>query len=125
MRWEWLSLWASQGSLPAEARERLRAQRLANRATGLANSLRGVGAGADTSVRDRLRTLDVPTLLVAGALDEKYVALGRAMEAALPHASLEIVADAGHAVHLERPAELVRLVLRFLDVVARADVRWK
>jgi 2-succinyl-6-hydroxy-2,4-cyclohexadiene-1-carboxylate synthase len=125
MRWEWLALWASQASLPAEVRQRLRTQRLANSARGLANSLRGSGAGADRPVLDRLRGLDVPTLLVAGALDAKYVALGRAMEAALPGASLEVVADAGHAVHLERPAELVRLVLRFLDGAGRSDARWR
>jgi len=125
MRWEWLALWASQAALSPEVRARLRAERLANSARGLANSLRGAGAGADPPVLDRLKQLDVPTLLVAGALDAKYVALARAMDAALPGASLEIVPDAGHAVHLERPAELVRVVLRFLDVVGRSDARWR
>src|SRR5919202_1216376 len=44
-RWERLPLFASQESLPAEARARVRAARLAQHPLGLANSLRGFGAG--------------------------------------------------------------------------------
>src|SRR2546428_741121 len=44
-RWEKLPLFASQKTLPLESRETLRRQRLQNRATGLAQSLRGVGLG--------------------------------------------------------------------------------
>src|SRR6266581_7143772 len=44
-RWEKLSLFASQKTLPLECGEALHRQRLQNRATGLAQSLRGVGLG--------------------------------------------------------------------------------
>src|SRR5947199_4664105 len=44
-RWERLPLFSSQSTLPAEAREALRSQRLHNRAGGLPQSLRGVGTG--------------------------------------------------------------------------------
>lgn len=113
-RWERLPLWASQAALPAEVRAALRRQRLANDARGLANSLRGAGAGADEPVLGRLGEIRAPALLVAGALDAKYVALGRAMVGALPGARLAVVEGAGHAVHLERPGEFARLVRRFL-----------
>ncbi|HEV2641572.1 MAG TPA: alpha/beta fold hydrolase, partial [Candidatus Elarobacter sp.] len=53
-RWERLPLWASQATLPEDTRTRLRAQRLANRPDGLANSLRGAGAGANQAATDRL-----------------------------------------------------------------------
>jgi 2-succinyl-6-hydroxy-2,4-cyclohexadiene-1-carboxylate synthase len=112
--WEQLPLWASQRALPASARAALRAERLAQRAAGLANSLRGAGAGAEPSVLEQLSALAMPTLVVAGALDAKYVALAHQMAAAIPQAQLAIVPDAGHAVHLERPAELAVLVGRFL-----------
>lgn len=115
--WERLPLWASQAALPLEARSRLRAQRLANDHRGLANSLRGAGAGLDLPVLGRLGALKVPTLLVAGALDGQYAELARQMEGAIPGARLAIVPGAGHAVHLERPDELAALVLRFLDAV--------
>ena len=86
----------------------------ANTPSGLANSLRGAGAGAEADVTERLATLDVPTLLIAGALDAKYIAFGRSMERAMSRARLSIVESAGHAVHLERPAEFAALVAEFL-----------
>ena len=115
--WERLPLWASQGALPPDVRSGLRAQRLGNDRRGLANSLRGAGAGLDLPVLGRLGALQVPTLLVAGALDAKYTELAREMEAMIPGAQLAIVPDAGHAVHLERPQQLAGLVLRFLEAV--------
>lgn len=116
-RWERLPLWASQGALPAAVRARLRAQRLRNRASGLANSLRGAGAGADPDVRAELGTLRIPIVLIAGALDTKYVALARAMAADIPIAQAEIVPEAGHAVHLERPEAFAGIVAGFLRPV--------
>lgn len=115
--WERLPLWASQQALPASARAALRAGRLAQRPAGLANSLRGAGAGAEPPVLARLSTLAIPTLVVAGALDARYAALAARMAAAIPQAQLAIVPDAGHAVHLERPAELGALVGEFLGRV--------
>jgi 2-succinyl-6-hydroxy-2,4-cyclohexadiene-1-carboxylate synthase len=117
-RWEKLPMWESQRALPAATRARLRAQREANSPSGLANSLRGAGAGVDEPVLDRLSTLDVPTLLVAGALDTPYAALGRAMAQALPAAQLTVVPEAGHAVHLEQPEAFVGAVTAFLREVA-------
>ncbi|HEV2642033.1 MAG TPA: hypothetical protein VGT98_04980, partial [Candidatus Elarobacter sp.] len=60
-----------------------------------------------------------PTLLIAGALDTKYVALGRLMVTAMPQAELAVVPGAGHAVHLEQPEAFAGLVARFLDGVPR------
>ena len=114
-RWERLPLWASQASLPAAARERLRAQRLANDPAALAASLRGAGAGVTPPVHERLTALRAPTLLVAGALDAKYARLARELAAAIPDAPAVVVPDAGHAVHLERPAEFERAVEEFLS----------
>ena len=113
-RWERLPLWSSQSSLPAEVRATLRAQRLEGSPAGLANSLRGAGAGATDAIADRLQDIEVPTLLIAGALDERYAVAAAAMAEAMPHARAAVVADAGHAVHLERPDEFANLVEEFL-----------
>ena len=115
--WERLPLWSSQASLPEPTRAALRAQRLTNRADGLAASLRGAGAGEDPSVLDRLPAIGVPALLIAGALDAKYAALVREMEQAMPRARAAIVEGAGHAVHLERPEAFAGLVAEFLDAL--------
>ena len=102
-RWERLPLFASQSSLPHEARARLRAQRLRNDPRGLANSLRGMGAGSQEPLWEQLPALNIPTLLIAGELDAKYCALAGQMQALLPNARSAIVPGAGHAVHLEQP----------------------
>lgn len=114
-RWERLPLWASQDALPASTRAALRAQRLTNDARGLANSLRGAGAGVTGPVTDELGGQAAPALLVAGALDVRYVALAGRMAAAMPRAQLVVVPGAGHAVHLERPAAFAAAVSAFLD----------
>ena len=120
--WERIPLFASQARLPAEVWERQRAQRLATSATGLANSLRGMGAGAMAPVGARLGELAMPVLLVVGELDVKYVALGHDMVAAIPNARLAVVPDAGHTVHLEQPAAFEQIVLGFLEDVTAGSI---
>jgi 2-succinyl-6-hydroxy-2,4-cyclohexadiene-1-carboxylate synthase len=96
--------------LPPEVQETLRRQRLNNRASGLAQSLRGVGTGVQPTLYARLPTLHIPVLLIAGELDTKFTALALSMAQALPQAQLRIVPGAGHAIHLERPEEFDSLV---------------
>ena len=108
--WEKLPLFASQSTLPPEAREALRRQRLSNRASGLAQSLRSVGTGVQPSLYARLPALHIPVLLIAGELDMKFTAIARSMAQALPQSQLRIVPGAGHTVHLERPEEFDSLV---------------
>jgi 2-succinyl-6-hydroxy-2,4-cyclohexadiene-1-carboxylate synthase len=92
-----------------------RQDRLANTPEELAAALRLLGAGAQAPLWDRLAGLRCPTLLVAGTLDAKFAALAGEMAAAIgPAAHLQLVPDAGHAAHLERPAELAALLDGFL-----------
>ena len=114
-RWESMPLFATQRRLPREVQARQREQRLANRPAGLANSLRGMGAGAQEPLQGRLGEVTAPTLLIAGALDEKYRRLTETMASAIPRARAAVVADAGHTVHLERPDDFARAVRTFLD----------
>jgi 2-succinyl-6-hydroxy-2,4-cyclohexadiene-1-carboxylate synthase len=113
-RWEALPLFASQTRLPEEVRAAQRRQRLANNLRGLANSLRGVGQGAQPPLLDRLGEVGVPALLLAGAEDAKFRRLAQELAAAMPMAQVAVIADAGHAAHLEQPAAFERAVLRFL-----------
>lgn len=112
--WSQLPLLATQAHLPASVREELRAQRLQNRAEGLANSLRGLSVGVQESLWDRLPYMRVRTLLIAGKLDEKFTGIAKRMEQSLPNAALEIVEDAGHAVHLEQAEKFDEVVGGFL-----------
>jgi 2-succinyl-6-hydroxy-2,4-cyclohexadiene-1-carboxylate synthase len=111
--WEKIPLFASQQQLSTERGEELRLQRLSNRATGLANSLRGVGTGIQPGLYTRLPTLDLPVLLLAGELDSKFCTIARQMESQLPQARLQIILDAGHTIHLELPEVFVTSVGEF------------
>ena len=125
-RWQSIPLFASQTALPEATRARLREQRLHNIPRGLANSLRGMGAGRDTPVFDRLVELRMPALLIAGGLDAKYRALAQRMAAAsapVANTALAIVPDAGHATHLERPDAFQQVVVDFLSGLGAREAR--
>ncbi|MCY0888518.1 MAG: 2-succinyl-6-hydroxy-2,4-cyclohexadiene-1-carboxylate synthase [Alicyclobacillaceae bacterium] len=112
--WERLPLFASQRR--ADERERhLQAQiRRRQHAFGLANSLRAIGTGSQPSWWGWLHELDVPTLLVTGACDVKFTAIAESMRELLPDARHVVVAEAGHAVHLEQPSDFLQCVTSFL-----------
>lgn len=112
--WESIPLFASQAALPAAVRAALREGRLRNDATGLANSLRGMGTGAQPSLHERLATIAAPALVLAGALDTKFVLTGDDMAQAMPDARIAAVPGAGHAAQLEQPLATASLVLEFL-----------
>lgn len=113
-RWEQLPIFATQRDLAPTVRERVRAGRTAQRETGVANSLRGTGTGSMAPMWDGLATLAVPTLVLAGALDTKYVEIGGRLADALPAGRFLAIEDAGHAAHLERPEATASAVGEFL-----------
>lgn len=113
-RWEQLPLWSSQAGMPEPRRRELRTQRLQNHAEGLANSLRGAGAAELPPAWNDLRTLSMPTLLVVGSLDLKYLELGEQMQREIPASELLVLPGAGHAAHLEQPEAFGRAVQEFL-----------
>ncbi len=113
-RWESLPLFASQSSLSEALRANLHRQRLLNRPEGLANSLRGLGTGVQPSLWDNLPDIAAPVLILTGALDTKFKAIGQQMQERLPNARREVVAGAGHTIHLEKPREFEKLVKGFL-----------
>lgn len=112
-RWEQLPLFATQARLPAPVRQRLRRRRLAQTAAGLAASLRTMGAGVTLPLQRELPAVDVPVLLLAGALDQKYCQIAKNAALSLPRGTVQIVEDAGHAVHLEQPDAWLELVMGF------------
>jgi 2-succinyl-6-hydroxy-2,4-cyclohexadiene-1-carboxylate synthase len=114
--WERLPLFATQKNLAADVFAEQRARRLRGDAEALARSIRHAGAGTQHWLGDRLAKIDVPVLLVVGALDTKFVAIARDMHEKLPDSRLEIVEGAGHNVHREMPEAFAALVDAFLAV---------
>ena len=92
-----------------------RAERLRNTASGLASSLRSCGTATQEPSWSRLGELRMPVQVLAGERDEKFVALGERLARSIgENARFEIVRDAGHAAHLERPGEFTATLARFL-----------
>jgi 2-succinyl-6-hydroxy-2,4-cyclohexadiene-1-carboxylate synthase len=118
-RWMAQPLFASQARLGATALAAARAQRLANRAHGLANSLRGMGAGAQPPLHAALAGLEAPACFVAGVEDEKFAALAAELASLVPHGRAALLPGAGHAAHLEAPELFARLALAFFAEVER------
>lgn len=108
--WERQPLLALAPHVGADVRAALHQQRLDNTAIGLANSLRGMGTGQQEPLWDALSDLDLPVTLIVGAADGRYRGLGERMQAMLPRATLHVVPDAGHTVHLDQPRRFVEIV---------------
>lgn len=113
--WERQPVFASSAPLPPSRRSRIRAIRLSNAAAGLAASLRGSGPGAMEPLHDRLAGVVAPTLVIAGALDDRGRPRAEVVARGIPGARLAIVDGAGHAPHDEQPARFRQLALDFLQ----------
>jgi naphthoate synthase len=121
----WMSqpLFASQARLGPEALAAAHEARLRNSVSGLAGSLRGLGTGAQEPLWHRLGELRVPTLLIAGADDEKFRAIARRMATLIPDAEIAVIPEAGHNTHLENPVAFWDAVVAFLTSAIRPRVR--
>jgi len=103
--------------IPAEAagvdeRER-------NSGAGLASSLRLAGTGTQQPLWGALGGLAMPVLVVTGALDSTYTGLGRRLARGIgANATHVVVPGAGHAPHLQVPADVAGLVRDHLSRTA-------
>jgi len=106
---EFATRWAAtpvlEGQSP-EVKAAAHADRLRSTPAGLAAALRGLGTGALPSLWERLGELSMPVVLIVGERDEKFRAIGQRMARELSRVELVVVADIGHAVHLEAPERI-------------------
>ena len=113
--WEQQPLLELAPHVPEAARARQHELRLQNHTLGLANSLRGMGAGRQTPLWSRLEHLSVPVHLIVGERDARYRAVAGRMLELLPRGSLRLVRDAGHSAHMDAPESVVKTVECALD----------
>lgn len=107
-RWRTQPLFAHE---PEEVRELAREDHRRNTPAGLAAALRGLGTGSMPSLWARLPELRMPAVVLAGRLDEKYVAIGRRLVERLSDAQLSVVAG-GHGLLLESPTAVAAAIER-------------
>jgi 2-succinyl-6-hydroxy-2,4-cyclohexadiene-1-carboxylate synthase len=91
-----------------------RTQRINNDAAALANSLRGMGTGAQASYWHLLGSMEPSLLFVAGEDDKKFVEIGEQMVAAVHDGMLVTVPGVGHAAHVEAPHDVAAVIDHFL-----------
>jgi 2-succinyl-6-hydroxy-2,4-cyclohexadiene-1-carboxylate synthase len=108
--WERTPLLQLAAHVSEDVRAEQHAERLRNNPRGLANSLRGMGAGRQTPLWPQLAGLNRPVTLITGAQDRRYRAIAQDMLALLPDAVWTEIAHAGHTVHLDEPAEFASVV---------------
>ncbi len=81
----------------------------------VALSMRYLGLANMPCYLEKLSDSPVPTMVVAGELDEKFVNFARVMEKCGPNVSCVKVKGAGHNVVLEQPFLFVEFVSDFLS----------
>ena len=68
-------------------------------------------------LEERMRALDVPTLIMTGDEDEPCIETSVFMKRCIPKSGLVVTPQAGHAINLEDPDLFNRTVLDFLTAV--------
>jgi 2-succinyl-6-hydroxy-2,4-cyclohexadiene-1-carboxylate synthase len=106
-RWAQTPVLAGQ---PPEVAAAVHADRLRSTPAGLARALRGLGTGALPSLWGCLGELELPVSLLVGERDPKFRGLARRMHREIDGARIEVVAGAGHAAHLEAPAQVAAII---------------
>jgi pimeloyl-ACP methyl ester carboxylesterase len=86
-------------------------------AAGLAAAARAILTQRDGEVFASLGRVAVPTLIVVGAEDERFLAAAEAMASRIPDARKLVIEDAGHAANMDQPEAFNRAVCEFLEDV--------
>jgi 2-succinyl-6-hydroxy-2,4-cyclohexadiene-1-carboxylate synthase len=97
-----------------------RADRLRNTADGLAWSLRMSGTGSQIPLWDRLMEFNMPVLAMAGSLDTKFEPLAERIAQSVPDGTFAPIHGAGHAAHLQQPAQLATRLELWLGAKERS-----
>lgn len=113
-KWENIPLFATQKKLPKPIQNAIREERLSQSVTGLANSLRGLGTGAQQSVWRKLIRLTFPVILITGELDQKFCNIAEKMLIHLQNGKHINVPNVGHSIHVENPEQFATIVKEVL-----------
>lgn len=109
-------------SLAKENRPRLSAMLQKNVSQSKVNILYGdLSACNEMDLTGKAEKISVPALMICGAEDKMVPPdFSRELAAKIRNSSLEIIAGAGHMVMLEQPAELEKVLDRFIASISAA-----
>jgi 2-succinyl-6-hydroxy-2,4-cyclohexadiene-1-carboxylate synthase len=110
-RWERNPVFASQSEALVAAQ---RPGRLDHDPAALARLLRSAGQGALDPIWDRLPSLQIPVLALAGENDGTYWTAAQRIASLVPRGEAVAIPGAGHAAHLEAPDAVSAAVAAFI-----------
>ena len=113
--WSNLPIFASQRELAIDMQLWLKRERMLNDPEGLALALEQWGTGEQEYLLPGLVDLICPTLLLAGARDEKYCGISQQMIEVIPTSHLIAIPEAGHAAHIEQPSDTAQELISFFQ----------
>jgi 2-succinyl-6-hydroxy-2,4-cyclohexadiene-1-carboxylate synthase len=82
------------------------AERSQGEAASLAAMLLACSPGRQPALWSRLAAFTAPLTFIAGALDQRYVAIGERLVALRPATTLQVIPACGHALLYEAPATI-------------------
>lgn len=95
--WQESPMIKSQKEIPSRWREGRMERRHRNNALGLANALRGMGAGVMEPLWGRLGEIECPVTLITGERDKKYCEIAEEMGKRLRKVKHVVIPGVGHA----------------------------
>lgn len=115
---EFLNRWYSQSLFLSIKRHTnfamMLERRLQNNPLDLSKSLRNLSTGIQPSLWKKLQGYSIPSLLLVGDLDKKFVDINTEMCRLCKFAQLEIVKNCGHNIHFENVGLFAQILRRFL-----------
>ena len=81
----------------------------------IARSLRGMSAGKQKSLWNKLNEISLPIMMLVGEYDPKYKKIGSEMRQRCPALELRVVENCGHLIHFENPQLYAHYVRQFLE----------
>jgi 2-succinyl-6-hydroxy-2,4-cyclohexadiene-1-carboxylate synthase len=113
--WGKIPLFQSHENLSVFEQDRMKKQRLRNSVIGLANSLIGMGTGAQPSCWDDLERITCEVLLVTGEHDHKFCHIADEMQQKLKYSEWITIKECGHTIHVEQAEKFGTIVSGFLS----------
>ena len=113
-KWYQMDIFSSLRQRPGLLAEMIR-RRKRNNATWASTVIRQLSPGRQPPLWARLGELPMEVLLLAGALDQKYVTISREMAKYIPNVRTKVIAAAGHNIHLEQPAIFSHYLKKFFS----------
>ncbi len=97
-----------------EKLNKIKSARKNNDTACMAKVLRELSPGRQPSLWDKLDTLNMPVLLIAGELDSKYKEIVSQMKDYLTDSQVHLIPETGHNTHLEAPEKFGQTLADFL-----------